>query len=1245
MLAVLASECWKDTWGAHNFARCCLDQVVANEVGCWTHLGEDPDRIDAVYQRCCLNIPYPPRDPDDSVGLGGGFTSASGPSWGDGGDYAFGQREPADEQLIFVGYDQTEGLLHDELRGGGSREVDVVTFPTVLSRQETLAILHAGPDQLTCGCRANDAWTRTGDRDEDRDSRFFCKLHRRLSMTEGIPSEFVREFFQEATIAELADCPFGALALSLAIAQTRAPYFKRPLDSAAFVYAENALFTLTQNARISLKHVLQAGWDFFHFVDLMRQHYVQNVGILRPYLGWECMELDAAREEFMYDNFARTNSEMVTALEKLTSGVHDEARGGRGGGALGGEEGGDQGEREDAARGSSTSRWTPSGSRSASPSSSSSLLSHLTPEQDPFFLKNQVRFLVRDERRVCEKEVEVQERAAQIQSGAVEGPASTLGNATARRTTGYGGFLTEAALLDVVAPVAEPPRSLWNVWRDFTHIDPREVRHRGLEFGARELQEAEGDDEGEAVAVEVDPRRSRSSASEPVPSSRSSVTTSTQQEPATALLASLQRKTESSFAGEGDPLRYESRQKCFFVEAYAFLQMYQNLEASADMGLNAAAVFELGEKYLREQLLFTKGNSTAVLAATGPPGTSVDVLEKRGRVGDPRTNDNVVQLRRGVKVRLTTPSSSTGVPIIEPLAESTSRVIRHHEAFSQHAGAAAAAARMNGNGAEGAHAGASADRVLRQHDATARYFQLFAGGADDWKQIFPKGFPRPDVIRKLIYTSININGLLAQLSQYRRVWVSDGGRHAPAYFAPSRAAPSSAALSSKYTSGVGSPAVNPSTTGASSAARPAHYFRMQVFPLRELASTYIRYKHEPFCNQDPFRELLQTVDPTEPWRIVEGGAHLGDCALLAASLLPRARITAIEPLPDAGSLLQTSVALNADYTGGSSGTTAGAPSPSSTAPQELHQPWSDRFQVVKVALDSTENCRQNPVLELTHLPGRSASASAHGGGYVWNCKDENLCKRYFVPKKPLDELVDFAHIVKLSIQGNEVAALQGSTELMERGGICSWMMYFGKINLGTTVKVEDVAGEMEMRRNFTATVLGRGGGVSLPADSDAQQGGAKMSGEAFARLEDCSRRGSESGAGEPAPTAADSLAAQPDPVPVDIKTTESNIQYQPVISVADYSRCVSIRASRELYESLEASMDIFYVNYGKKLETTRRIRSAFDLHSTMQSNLDLLEKDEDAFWKEYLVAVQKTGRGVQRCTKFVTHIWRQFRLL
>ncbi|CAD7959205.1 unnamed protein product, partial [Amoebophrya sp. A120] len=57
LFALLASECWKDTWGPHNFARCCLDQSVASQIGCWDHLGDDADAIDKFYNRCCLNHP------------------------------------------------------------------------------------------------------------------------------------------------------------------------------------------------------------------------------------------------------------------------------------------------------------------------------------------------------------------------------------------------------------------------------------------------------------------------------------------------------------------------------------------------------------------------------------------------------------------------------------------------------------------------------------------------------------------------------------------------------------------------------------------------------------------------------------------------------------------------------------------------------------------------------------------------------------------------------------------------------------------------------------------------------------------------------------------------------------------------------------------------------------------------------------------------------------------------------------
>ncbi|CAD7959207.1 unnamed protein product [Amoebophrya sp. A120] len=959
----------------------------------------------------------------------------------------------------------------------------------------------------------------------------------------------------------------------------------------------------------------------------MRQHYIQNIGIQPGYLDWECMDVDVHREEFMFQNFAASNQEMMMSLhanrdinaDKATANNPEEAEG---------DDGISAGKREfrsttppktvvpassvqqvleaaatstafRSARGETTTAGAAATDGATSQKSSTLPVSLektflLPPQQDVFFVRNQLSFLLR------EVAGGVLKNGVLVRTAGEAGAAVDAVDEENTSSVFKLSLLSTSSLYDAVQTVTEPPRSLWNIWKDFTHISPEQVPHRGLEWGKRmfdlkneknvrknynKLPKSGGEQlqvsiltslvaeqqktEGMLVRKEAGGEEQR--ATQRVESSRDE-----HQEVA----AQSATRTRSELQHEAEQNQPKA---CYFIHAYVMFQMFQNLEATADVGLNALAMFHLGENYLTEQLLFTK--TTAHLLSLKHAKNDQDLqageeTETESKsVFQSRPNALVVELRKGVAVTLhSSPSTSDSEDDSEDSAAAVGSPLLHLEAVGD-TSVLAPLEDILSDGTRTRKAATSASRSLRL-----------------------RGFPLPDILRKLLYTSININGILAQLSQCRRVWVSDGGRKEPGYSKPSN--------------------------HLVQQARPPRYFRMQVFPHRELASSYIRYKKEPFCNMDPFREILQTVSADEPLRISEGGAHLGDCALLAASLLPTARITAIEPLPDASFLLQNSVLLN----------------------ERLDFP--NRLHVVKAALDDGTVRK----LQLTHLPGRSASASANDGNYVWNCNKntpEHLCRRHDVEVLKLDEVIDFAHVVKLSIQGNEIAALRGSSELMQRFDVCSWFFYFGKVNLGTRVvvkvdtttsgnysqlttsaeslkadgnaaeKEDGLAEERQKRLNLTVHYpfptwfMSSRSDVELHQESSTnfEEAPAK---ESFVQLRDCATTAQN----------VKNKAENPE------NTSQEN---------ASYARCVSVTASEELWRLL-ATMDLYYVNYAKKLVTARRIENAFDLHLTMQANLNLLDVDEDAFWKEYLIATQKTGLN-KRCVKFVTHVWRQFRLM
>ncbi|CAJ1358273.1 unnamed protein product [Effrenium voratum] len=111
-------------------------------------------------------------------------------------------------------------------------------------------------------------------------------------------------------------------------------------------------------------------------------------------------------------------------------------------------------------------------------------------------------------------------------------------------------------------------------------------------------------------------------------------------------------------------------------------------------------------------------------------------------------------------------------------------------------------------------------------------------------------------------------------------------------------------------------------------------YAFRVNPYREMVSDMVRYTRLPFCGLRPFLRMVadvaknavaagcggtgataREVAPEEcQFTFVEGGPHLGDCALWAATALRlvgvQTRAIAFEPLPDAAALFQQSVSEN-----------------------------------------------------------------------------------------------------------------------------------------------------------------------------------------------------------------------------------------------------------------------------------------------------------------------------------------------
>lgn len=121
------------------------------------------------------------------------------------------------------------------------------------------------------------------------------------------------------------------------------------------------------------------------------------------------------------------------------------------------------------------------------------------------------------------------------------------------------------------------------------------------------------------------------------------------------------------------------------------------------------------------------------------------------------------------------------------------------------------------------------------------------------------------------------------------------------------------------------------------------WYAFRLFPVREMVSDMIRFSALPFCGLRPFMRMIASaaeyglaqhcptgLPPGQRKRktdgkatnavdgcsltLVEGGPHLGDCAIWAAAALRLAgvelRALAFEPLPDASALFRRSVIEN-----------------------------------------------------------------------------------------------------------------------------------------------------------------------------------------------------------------------------------------------------------------------------------------------------------------------------------------------
>ncbi|CAE7229771.1 unnamed protein product [Symbiodinium necroappetens] len=231
-------------------------------------------------------------------------------------------------------------------------------------------------------------------------------------------------------------------------------------------------------------------------------------------------------------------------------------------------------------------------------------------------------------------------------------------------------------------------------------------------------------------------------------------------------------------------------------------------------------------------------------------------------------------------------------------------------------------------------------------------------------------------------------------------------------------------------------------------AEPRSYI-FRVNPYREMVSDMVRYTKLPFCGLRPFMRMVADVAKdalqagcatnaaylgdaeTCKFTFVEGGPHLGDCALWASASLRLAgvqtRALAFEPLPDAATLFQQSVAENG---------------------------LSASVQVRNAALG-----QMTGQTELIHFRGHNGQATVND--YDFPSQDRREVVTIPAVEVALDDEVpaNWPQIdaLKLSVNGAERNTLAGARKLLSKRRVCSVLMHATKCKRGRRPPSEDPA--------------------------------------------------------------------------------------------------------------------------------------------------------------------------------------------
>jgi len=245
------------------------------------------------------------------------------------------------------------------------------------------------------------------------------------------------------------------------------------------------------------------------------------------------------------------------------------------------------------------------------------------------------------------------------------------------------------------------------------------------------------------------------------------------------------------------------------------------------------------------------------------------------------------------------------------------------------------------------------------------------------------------------------------------------------------------------------PASSAGSSSSSVDTAPRSY-NFRVNPYREMVSDMVRHTRLPFCGLRPFMRMVADIAKTGieagcptgggqsgvselcEFNFLEGGPHLGDCALWAATALRLAGVQlkaiAFEPLPDASALFQQSVAEN-DLAGSVSVRTAA-----------LGQGGGK-------------------MIELIYFFGHNGQATVNGVDFP--SQNQREVVKVPAPEAALDEEVPatwpMIDALKLSVNGAERHTLAGARRLLSQRRICSVLMHATKCKRGRKPASEDPA--------------------------------------------------------------------------------------------------------------------------------------------------------------------------------------------